>query len=346
MATAIDWLSDQTHIVYNPLLKIQFKPPVDLKGHIWIRSSGTTGVEKWIALGKKAFLAAAKAANSHVESTDKDIWLSVLPDFHVGGLSIFARAFLSGAKVLKQDKWDVDQFLKSSKTATLTSLVPTQVSDLVTAKLKAPLSLRAIIVGGGNLSQDLYHRARELGWPVLPSFGMTECCSQIATATLETLNHKEYPPLTLLSHIEARASNQILEIKSEALCTGIAIDNQFIKTGDWLVTQDRAEVDPPFLVPLGRSDDQFKILGELVDLHRLQTLIPEVYLFVLPHLRNQNEIVGVIELSQDLWESENQILEFNKKCLPFERITSLYQVTKIPLTPMGKVERASLKALL
>ena len=63
------------------------------------------------------------------------------------------------------------------------SLVPAQVLDLVRAGLRPPPVLRAIVVGGGAISAELYRDARALGWPVLPSYGMTECCSQIATAT-------------------------------------------------------------------------------------------------------------------------------------------------------------------
>ena len=36
--------------------------------------------------------------------------------------------------------------------------------------------------GGGAVSDELYRDARALGWRVLPSYGMTECCSQVATA--------------------------------------------------------------------------------------------------------------------------------------------------------------------
>ena len=68
---------------------------------------------------------------------------------------------------------------------THTSLVPTQVHDLVKADLRAPETLKAIVVGGGHLDAATGRLARTLGWPVLASYGMTEAASQIATQTLE-----------------------------------------------------------------------------------------------------------------------------------------------------------------
>ena len=38
--------------------------------------------------------------NRHIEATESDTWFNVLPLFHVGGLSILVRAFLSGASVV------------------------------------------------------------------------------------------------------------------------------------------------------------------------------------------------------------------------------------------------------
>jgi O-succinylbenzoic acid--CoA ligase len=79
---------------------------------------------------------------------------------------------------------------------TLASLVPAQVSDIVRDHIRrrchyAPLWSAGAVRGA-------LQWARALGWPLLPSYGMTECCSQVATAKLESRD------LVLLDHIEAR----------------------------------------------------------------------------------------------------------------------------------------------
>src|SRR5207244_3174402 len=122
--------------------------------------------------------------------------------------------FLNGAKMFTTSgKWHVFQFhsfLIDSK-ATLTALVPTQVHDLVANKLRSPKTLRAVIVGGGSLNSELYDEARALGWPVMPSYGMTECASQIATANLKS------PSLNILPHLTIKIVENKICIKGESL---------------------------------------------------------------------------------------------------------------------------------
>ena len=76
-------------------MSLQFPP---LEGHFWLMSSLSTaeqGTLKFVALSKKALLASAKAVAEHLEVTARDRWFCALPPSHVGGLSLFARSFLT-----------------------------------------------------------------------------------------------------------------------------------------------------------------------------------------------------------------------------------------------------------
>src|SRR5687768_11733428 len=141
---------------------------VPLRAHVWLATSGTSGALKLTALSKKALLASAASVNRHLQSDSKDVWCCVLPTFHVGGLGIYARALLSGARVITEG-WDPVRF-GANPEISLASLVPAQVADLVRLGVRAPRSIRAVIVGGGALGTGLYAQAGELGWPVLPSY--------------------------------------------------------------------------------------------------------------------------------------------------------------------------------
>ncbi len=65
---------------------------------------------------------------------------------------------------------------------TLVSLVPTMLARLLDAGLREPPALRWALLGGGPIAPALLERARAAGVPVAASYGMTEACSQIATA--------------------------------------------------------------------------------------------------------------------------------------------------------------------
>src|SRR6266550_5473585 len=108
-----------------------------LRSHIIVTTSGSSGALKLVALSKEAVLASAAAVNERLEATASDLWCAVLPSFHVGGLGIHARAHLAGSRVVTMS-WVPQAFVGTD--ATLASLVPAQVHDLVNWGLKPPRS--------------------------------------------------------------------------------------------------------------------------------------------------------------------------------------------------------------
>ena len=333
----LDWLSDASHVLLNPRMPEEERRRlesfvVDLPGHVWLSTSGTSGALKLTALSKRAILASAAAVNRHLQSDSSDVWLCVLPTFHVGGLGIYARVFLSGARVVTEG-WDG---------VTLASLVPAQVIDLVRAGTRAPASLRAVVIGGGALSEELYAQALELGWPLLPSYGMTECCSQVATAQLATRN----PQLLLLDHVQARTEpDGRLAIRSEALLTGYATEAGFIdpKIDGWFLTEDVATIEGRTLRVEGRRGDFIKIGGESVDLSRLDrilaTLGADAAVLPIP----DDRLGHVIGLAVAAGDADAIAAAFNERVFPFERVRCIVRVPEIPRTPLGKIIRARLQ---
>ncbi len=372
----LDWNSSEQKILLNPKLKSDEAQTLQRLGekfskssHVWIASSGSNSSSnesvKLIALSKAAIMASAAAVNQHLQSSANDKWALCLPTFHVGGLGIFARAHLSGASVfngLSDEKWYAKYFfdLCQRNQITLSALVPTQIYDLVSLGLKCPASLRAIIVGGGSLSEDLYEKAIDLGWPLLPSFGMTECASQIATADLNTWQKKDRR-LQVLSHCQVRLDREgFLEIQSKALMTGYAqmvggqqVWNE-VKTGDWIKTQDKVQLSGSYLLPLGRGADFVKILGEGVNLLELENILNlvvnriekqflnEMTLLAVPESRRGHEIVLVFSHKVQAEIVQKILNEFNQQVKPFEKITKTADVIEIPRTDLGKVKKSQL----
>jgi len=368
----IDWASSDSHLLFNPrfpleekkrLLQLFERAPIP-KGHICLGSSGSTstGEMKWVILSKEALLRSADAVNVHLECDSKDIWLNPLPDFHVGGLSIWARAHLSGADVvdykrLSQGIWDPEKFhvLLGEHNVTLTALVPTQVYDLVIRGLKAPPSLRSIIVGGGALSSALYASGCALGWNLLPSYGMTECASQVATAVPGSPS----PQLRILSHVEASISpEEKIRIKSPALLTAYACESQGRlvlidpKEGNWLLTEDFGEITQGFLKILGRGSNFYKIGGESVDLARLEATLERVRLsqqfpddlalVAVPDERLGHVIHLAVTPQVSSRKIERLLQAYHHCVLPFEKIRKIHVMDEIPRSPLKKLLRYKL----
>jgi o-succinylbenzoate---CoA ligase len=343
-AGLIDWTSDESHVLLNPRMPADEQERlrsfvIDLPGHLWLATSGTTGSLKLTALSKKAILASAAAVNRHLQSDASDVWYCVLPTFHVGGLGIYARAFLSGARVFASS-WSARDFAGSEE-MTLASLVPANVSDLVQLELRAPRQLRAIVVGGGSLEAGLYAAARALGWPLLPSYGMTETCSQVATATVSS------PELVLLDHVEARVEAEgRLAFRGASLLTGYGTEGGFVdpKIDGWLITEDLGSMEGGVLKVMGRRGDFVKIGGESVDLTRLDAILASIAgthaaVVVAPDARLGHVIHLVVDSTL---QPDEVAAAFDARVHPFERARGVRRVLEIPRTPMGKLRRSEL----
>lgn len=360
-------------ILFNPALTDERKQEIErlllekefAEPHFWISTSGSfakEGVSKWAALSHKALIASGLAVNAHLEANSSDVWLNPLPLFHVGGLGIKFRAELSGAKKVDfSHKWSCDLFMDAlhDSKATLTALVPTQLYDLVVKEHRAPSPLRALIIGGGSLDEALYLKARTLGWNILPSYGMTEAASQVATAPLSSLNKQNYPALQLLEHIQASAEGGVLQIKSPSLFTtyGIIENGRATfhdpKQNGIFTTSDRGEVAGRNLTILGRVDDVVKVLGENVDISKLQKLIDSLKLdlslkedfYIAPVLDPRTGSALCLYTTASDEEAAKLAGLFNQKVFPFERITLIKKRELLPKTALGKIERKKLESI-
>lgn len=377
-----DWESRGIEVWINPKLspleleraQEESRSFPHLAGHFWLMTSGTSAADgrpKWVALSKEAILVSASAVNRSLASDASDVWIHALPSFHVGGLGIWARAHLSRARVAdifaEVRKWDPVHFAKCANEAkgTLSALVPTQVYDLVQHGLRAPESLRAIVVGGGALSESLYAKARALGWPLLPSYGLTECASQVATASLESLQVLEFPELQLLSHIEAGTSDEgRIRIRSQSLLSGYWRAGEFWDPKDpegGFTTEDQGEVSDPYLKIWGRGSDFVKINGESVDLSRLSAIleelrmaipgVPDSAVLAIPDERAGHRIVMVAARGSGDFAMAQKKVEvlskaFNSRVLPVERITRIEWpkdcLDQLPRSALGKLQREAL----
>ncbi len=333
----------------------------ELAGHVLFETSGSTGGPKQVALSKPALLASAAAVNRHLEVSGKSCWGLALPLHHVGGFGVAARAYEAGCELkIFGQRWEAAGFCEwlGNSGVTHTSLVPTQVYDLVMAGLAAPPSLTAIVVGGGRLDPATGQAARDLGWPVLASYGMTEAASQIATQGLELLETPYCPaPIQLLPIWEAKISSEnLLTICGPALFSGYVSEGKFIpRAAEWHVTSDMAMIENQSITPLGRADTLVKILGELVDPEAIERellalsagqLQPGTFAVIaLPDARAGWLLVPVFEETVSQGVIKSTLALYAIQAPGFRRLGAAMRVGKIPRSELGKLRRTELAEL-
>jgi o-succinylbenzoate---CoA ligase len=335
----IDFESAASHLLLNPRMPAEERerlermvPPID--GHVFVATSGSSGALKLVALSKRAILASAAAVNERLDVTQRDVWAAVLPTFHVGGLGVYARCQLAGARVLPM-VWDAHAFAESE--ATIASLVPAQMHDLVAARLTPPRGLRAILVGGAAFDDTAVEHVRAAGWPILPSYGMSECSSTISIEDV------------LLSHLDARVEpDGRLAFRGSSLLTGYVTDDGLAdpKIDGWFVSEDLGNVEGRVLRIHGRAGDFVKIGSESVDLGRLDRILGELAGDRAAIVAVPDERLGhVIHLAATI-DASALVESFNARVHPFERIRAVHRVEVIPRSALGKLLRAKLAEIL
>jgi O-succinylbenzoic acid--CoA ligase len=148
-------------------------------------TSGTSGTPKGAELTTGNFLWSALASAVHLGVDPRDRWLACMPLFHVGGLSILLRAVLYGNTVVVHERFDPVAANRAFDRDGITcaSLVATMLVRILEDRgdRRAPPQLRCVLLGGGPAPASLIERARGLGFPIAPTYGLTEAASQVAT---------------------------------------------------------------------------------------------------------------------------------------------------------------------
>lgn len=327
-----------------------------------IATSGSTGEPKQVMLSEANLEAAVRASRSRIPLGPGDIWLNCLPLQHIGGVAIFYRCAEAGAAVLLHRGFEAVRVRKDMERHAVThiSLVPAMLARLLETG-PPPAQLKYALIGGGPLSANLAQRAHQAGWPICPSYGMSEAASQIATlATFpadwcEGMVGPPLPginveiiddngrPVTGEGRIRVRGPNVMLGYANPAHEAGLGLLDGGFVSGDRGYLDDRGN-----LVVLGRHDDMLVSGG--INVHPAEV---ENLLLNCPGVSD----VAVTAVSDEVWGDRmtallvggancSAVQDWCRKHLPSHlRPRRFFAVTTLPRNAMGKLERQHLPAL-
>lgn len=160
-----------------------------------VLTSGTTGRPKAAVLSAAAMTASAEAWLAALPPATG--WLLALGLGHVAGLGIAWRAALGAVPLVvlaRPDAATIVDALAAPPAPSHVSLVPTTLIRVLDAVGDGPPppTLRAVLLGGGPIAPDLVRRAVRAGWPVVPTYGLSEAGSGVtALPTSEAADHPD-----------------------------------------------------------------------------------------------------------------------------------------------------------
>ncbi|PHK50845.1 o-succinylbenzoate--CoA ligase [Staphylococcus edaphicus] len=321
-------------------------------------TSGTTGPQKAVPQTFNNHLASAVGCKESLGFDKQTKWLSVLPIYHISGLSVVLRALIEGFTLRIASKFDTDKMLDiiKNEAPTHVSLVPQTLKWLMDGGLHQPFYIEKILLGGAKLSRSLITQALEYHLPIYNSFGMTETCSQFLTATPDMLLHrfdtvgKPSNDVQIKIKDPNEAGHGELLIKGANVMDGYlypknkrdTFENGYFKTGDI------AKIDEAgYVMIYDRRKDLIISGGENIYPYQIETVAK-----LHPNIEDamcigvEDETWGAVPY---LYYVANEVITeahlttfFEKKLAKFKIPKQFQRVPTLPYTSTGKLQRTRL----
>jgi O-succinylbenzoic acid--CoA ligase len=322
-----------------------------------IATSGSTGRPKAVMLTAGNLRAAAYASGERLPLLPDDRWLACMPLFHIGGLSILIRCALAGAVAVVHDRFDAARVAADLRDRRIThlSVVPTMLTLLLDAVRDGPppASLRHVLVSGAALSTGLAQRALSAGWPINPSYGMSETASQLATRIDVPADWRQGHVGRPLAGAEvAIGEDGRLRVRGPMVMAGYA--NPELRPGDglvdgWFTSNDFAALDAAGeLIIAGRGDDVIVSGGKKIHPQLVEDLLGRCPGVAAAAVAGRPDPlwgeVLVAVFAGDI--STDALLAWCREHLPSPlRPRRAVAVTALPQTSNGKLDRRAVRRL-
>lgn len=335
----------------------------------FVFTSGTTGTPKIVPLSYGNFFFGAFSSAQRLGLDTSDNWLLTMPLYHLGGLSIVFRSVLYGTTITLIQRFDESAILEAIEKHEVSqiSLVPTMFQRLIITDDNLLLkTLRVILLGGAACPNVLLRNANELDLPVALTYGMTETCSQFATAPPGYQNIKlgsvgkpllfnNFRIINSEGKILGPDQTGMLVIKSPTLMNGYLYagsDQEYYNSDGYFITGDIAYTDADGdLFILQRRSDLIISGGENIYPREIENIILD--------FQEINDCV-VLALDDDKWgQVPVAILQLNSTIssreirLRVAEVLASYKIPKkffilddFPRTGSGKIIRQVIKSLL
>lgn len=319
------------------------------RDYVIVFTSGSTGRPKGVRLTWRNLEASAAGSAAHLDHRPADRWYCALPLYHVGGMSIPIRSARQASSVALEPSFDAGRAadLMRDGAVSLGSVVPAMLRQILETDPGPYRGVRALLVGGGRTSQSLLDEAAEAGLPVLPTYGMTETASQVATLPLDDGLHPSVTAVPVPGAEIRLGPRGVIEVKGPMVSPGY-LDGPGTGGDGWFRTSDAGEIRNSRLTVLGRVDDVIVSGGENVHPSEIESVLSEcegvedVAVVGVPHPRWGEEIVAVIEGEANPGPLER----YARYHLAGYKIPKRWlMVDALPRLPVGKIDRVRVREM-
>jgi O-succinylbenzoic acid--CoA ligase len=304
---------------------------VSQKTALVVRTTGSSGSPKEIALSASALLSSARASNKYLGAQFGETWSLLLPLTHIAGINVLTRSLELGTTPTNLLGYE-GTFPKVDYTA----IVPTQLYRALNGDqnlLQHLQSAKAVLVGGAALTRDLRGQAEAQGIHVVETYGSTE-----------TSGGCVYEGVPLEGVEVAIGDAGQIAIRGKVLAEDLA------DSDGWYNTSDAGRLIDGKLFVDGRLDEIVITGGENISLTAIDRVLaqefPDIQMaaFAVPHPEwgeaLQLALVGGNESMHDLIQ-DALVRELGNA----SKIKNFHHLQELPLIGIGKIDRAALGRL-
>lgn len=351
----------------------EFRPIVNDDGRFCsiLYTSGTAGVMKAVPHTWANHRASAEGSAANLGVREDDNWLCVIPLYHIGGFAIVMRSLFYGTTVTMQQASEPLAMLSTMRreNISLLSIVPTVLQRMFEADHTMSggtiPALRAILLGGAPASPVLWTEALARDLPVLGTYGLTETCSQVVTASPGSWRSVAGSAGRPIGGAELRIMDESGGALQPGMLGEIVVRGAMVTEGylrneattaarfrdDWFHTGDIGMIDTGGLLHvLGRRDDMIVTGGENVHPSEIEDILvrhPGVRDAAVTGIADPvwgSKIAAVLVLSTAV--SEGELDAWCRRELAGYKIPRVWrQVDALPRTASGKVIRSEVSKI-
>ena len=340
--------------IRNPERDTALNGPLPDQPVLVLETSGSTGTPKQVWLTPEALIFSATATTQNLGKPGA--WWQVLPSHYIAGVQVILRTLVSKTPLVIGDLSVaiVERFAsdyptlaahKESGLAVYTSVVPTQLADLLDASDSGRLDpnalavFDAVLVGGQRVEPSLIERSRDYGLHIVRTYGAAETAGGCAWDGVPL-------PGVSVEIIDGRVA-----IAGPMLAGGYlgedSADDGFVHIHGtrWFVSSDLGSIDDGVLSITGRADDVIvsgglKVsLGEIERILRETGAVSDAVVLAAPHPRWGVSPV-VFTLANPSNDTVREVVrrEMGVAAQPQRVIT----IDEWPLLSSGKLDRQAL----
>ena len=330
--------------------------PCVIESGLLVCTSGSTGNPKAVEISAAALLSATRLVNAKFENPAS--WLLAINPAFIGGAMVIARAITQDQKweygLDENGKFSPEIFAGIAQTfiaqngRVRTSLVAAQLSALIAQDhINLLKKFDAILVGGGQMSPEVYKNLKDDGVNLIRTYGMTETCGGVVW------DGKALDDVSIRIENPANGGAGRISINSPSNATcyhgnseGIKQLNEITFNNNWIMTQDIGTYENTTLKVIGRSDDIVISGGVNVSVHAIENVlrdqpgVEDAVVFAMP-----DKIWGTIVAAVIVGNAELLVLQdaVEKELGSPAKPRIIKFAHELPLLPNGKIDVDSLR---